>query len=177
MDRLRKISPRPFANVVSGWTTAVTIVHRTGRSPLGLQCIDRREAARRAGSSVETAWDLLWKMSEEPFDYGLLGFLNYISSVIWACLDAFFFGDMSPSGCTVVSGVVVVVGGGVCNRSQMRTSKCTCLIFWCEYRSWPCQEMHGRNFWQVKVQGHTRHIADHLWMASSLFSDLFMYVI
>ena len=34
---------------------------------------------------------------------------------------------------TVASGVVVVVvvgvGGGVCNRSQMRTSKCTCLIF------------------------------------------------
>ena len=30
-----------------------------------------------------------------------------------------------PNGCTVVSGVVV----GVCNRSQMRTSKCTCLIF------------------------------------------------
>jgi len=31
-------------------------------------------------------------------------------------------------GCTVASGVVVVVvGGGVCNRSQMRTSKCTCL--------------------------------------------------
>ena len=32
----------------------------------------------------------------------------------------------------VVSGVVVVVvvvGVGVCNRSQMRTSKCTCLIF------------------------------------------------
>ena len=34
-----------------------------------------------------------------------------------------------PSGCTVPSGVVVVGGGGVCNRSQMRTSKCTCLIF------------------------------------------------
>jgi len=32
-----------------------------------------------------------------------------------------------PSGCTVASGVVAV--GGVCNRSQMRTSKCTCLIF------------------------------------------------
>jgi len=32
-----------------------------------------------------------------------------------------------PSGCTVVSGVVVVVV--VCNRSQMRISKCTCLIF------------------------------------------------
>jgi len=34
-----------------------------------------------------------------------------------------------PSGCTVVSGVVVVVIVGVCNRSQMRTSKSTCLIF------------------------------------------------
>jgi len=39
-----------------------------------------------------------------------------------------------PSGCTVVSGIVVVVvvvvgGGDVCNRSQMKTSKCTCLIF------------------------------------------------
>jgi len=35
------------------------------------------------------------------------------------------------SGCTVVSGVVVVVVVvvGVCNRSQMRTSKCTSLIF------------------------------------------------
>jgi len=37
------------------------------------------------------------------------------------------------SGCrTVVSGVVgvvVVVVVGVCNRSQMRTSKCTRLIF------------------------------------------------
>jgi len=37
-----------------------------------------------------------------------------------------------PSGCTVASGVVgVVVVVGVCDRSQMRTSKCkfTCLIF------------------------------------------------
>ena len=34
-----------------------------------------------------------------------------------------------PSGCTVVSGIVVVVVVGVCNHSQMRTSKCTCLIF------------------------------------------------
>jgi len=37
-----------------------------------------------------------------------------------------------PSGCTVASGivgVVVVVGGGVCYRCHMRTSKCTCLIF------------------------------------------------
>jgi len=33
-----------------------------------------------------------------------------------------------PSGCTVVYGIVGVVVVGVCNRSQMRTSKCTCLI-------------------------------------------------
>ena len=33
-----------------------------------------------------------------------------------------------PSGCTAASCVVVVVVG-VCNRSQTRTSKCTCLIF------------------------------------------------
>jgi len=37
-----------------------------------------------------------------------------------------------PNGCTVTSGVVgvvVVVFVGVCNRSQMRTSKCTWLFF------------------------------------------------
>jgi len=38
-----------------------------------------------------------------------------------------------PSGCTVASGVVgvgvVVVVVGVCNCSQMRTSKCTYVIF------------------------------------------------
>jgi len=38
-----------------------------------------------------------------------------------------------PRGCTVASGVVgvgvVVVVVGVCNRSLMRTSKCTCSIF------------------------------------------------
>jgi len=34
-----------------------------------------------------------------------------------------------PSDCIVVSGIVGVVVGGVSNRSQMRTSKCTCLIF------------------------------------------------
>jgi len=32
-----------------------------------------------------------------------------------------------PSG--IVGVVVVIVVVGVCNRSQMRTSKCTCLIF------------------------------------------------
>jgi len=43
-----------------------------------------------------------------------------------------------PNGCTVASGVVVVVVVvvvvGVCNHSQMRTSKCT-FNFWFEYRS------------------------------------------
>jgi len=34
---------------------------------------------------------------------------------------------MTP--CIVASDVVVVVVVGVCNRSQMRTSKLTCLIF------------------------------------------------
>ena len=39
-----------------------------------------------------------------------------------------FLAICCPSGCTVVFGVVVVVVGGVCNCSQMRTIKCTCLI-------------------------------------------------
>jgi len=47
-----------------------------------------------------------------------------VKPVLATCLLAI----CRPSGCTVVSGVVVVVVG-VCNRSQMRTSKCTCLIF------------------------------------------------
>ena len=34
-----------------------------------------------------------------------------------------------PSGCTVASGIVIVVSGSICNCSQMRTSKRTCLIF------------------------------------------------
>jgi len=42
-------------------------------------------------------------------------------------LSLSFIGDMLSNGCTVVSGIVVVVG--VWNCSQMRTSKCTCLIF------------------------------------------------
>ena len=48
-----------------------------------------------------------------------------------------FIGVCCPSDCTVASCVVVVVVVvivvvvvvGVCNHSQMRTSKCTCLIF------------------------------------------------
>jgi len=46
-----------------------------------------------------------------------------------------FLAICRSGGCTVASGVVVVGVGvivvvvGVCNRSQMRTSKCTCLIF------------------------------------------------
>jgi len=40
---------------------------------------------------------------------------------------SFFLVIYRPSDCTVASGVVVVVI--VCNCSQMRTSKFTCLIF------------------------------------------------
>jgi len=43
-------------------------------------------------------------------------------------------GACRPSGCTMASGVVgvvvvVVIVGGDCNHSQMRTTKCACLIF------------------------------------------------
>ena len=41
--------------------------------------------------------------------------------------DSYLLAICRPSGCTVVSSVVVVVV--ICNRSQMRTSKCTCSIF------------------------------------------------
>jgi len=47
---------------------------------------------------------------------------------------------MSPSGCTVVSGVDIVVS--ICNCSQIRNS--TCLIFGV---STACLEMHKRKFW------------------------------
>jgi len=48
--------------------------------------------------------------------YGTLP--NYFGHLLVIC---------RPSGCSVVSGIVVVVG--VCYRSQMRTSEYTCLIF------------------------------------------------
>ena len=41
---------------------------------------------------------------------------------------AYLLAICRPSGCTVASGIVVVVVG-FCNCSQMRDSKCTCLIF------------------------------------------------
>jgi len=54
-------------------------------------------------------------------------------------LEPSLYGICRPSGCTVASGVVgvgvgvgvgvVVVVVGVCNCSQMRFSKFTCLIF------------------------------------------------
>jgi len=50
-----------------------------------------------------------------------------------ACVDIWHADSLAicrPSGCTVESGVVVVVVGvGVCNRSKVRTTKCTCLFF------------------------------------------------
>ena len=52
--------------------------------------------------------------------------------------------------------VVVVVVVGVCNRSQMRTSKCICLIFGVSI---------GLDLTRnAQKEGHTRHIADHLWI-------------
>jgi len=51
---------------------------------------------------------------------------------ILTVLEVFVIVDCRPSDCTVafsVVGVVVVVVVGVCNRSQMKTSKCTCLMF------------------------------------------------
>jgi len=51
-----------------------------------------------------------------------------------------------PNGCTVAFGDVIVVVG-VCNRSHMRTSKCTCLIFGVSIGLVPGYiEMHRRNF-------------------------------
>ena len=49
-------------------------------------------------------------------------------------------GDMSPGGCTVASSVVVVVVVvvGVCNLSQMRSSKWTYLIFGVSIGLDPC---------------------------------------
>ena len=48
---------------------------------------------------------------------------------MWSDLNKVSMAICRFSGCTVTSGVVgvvvVVVG---CNRSQMRTSKCTCLV-------------------------------------------------
>jgi len=50
----------------------------------------------------------------------------------YAC-EGYLLAICHPSDYTVVFGVVIVgisvVVIGVCNRSQMRTSKCTCLIF------------------------------------------------
>jgi len=90
------------------------------------------------------------------------------SILIFAHWSATSLAICRPSGCTMVSGVVVIVIVGICNHSQMRTSKCA-FNFWYEYRSWPWLEMQKRNFWWVRVRGHTWHIADHLWMASSFF--------
>ena len=53
-------------------------------------------------------------------------FCEYFTSLSFDSTD--WLAICRPSGCTVVSGVVVVVVG-VCNRSQMKTSKCTCIIF------------------------------------------------
>jgi len=66
-----------------------------------------------------------------------------------------------PSGCTVVSGVVV----GICNRSQMRTSKCT-FNFGVSIVLTLARNAQ-KEFLIGQIQGHMRHITDHLQMAST----------
>ena len=61
--------------------------------------------------------------------------------------------------------VVVVVVVGACNCSQMRTSKCTCLIFGVSIGLDPGQKCTKGIFDRLKLKV-TRHIADHLWVAS-----------
>jgi len=53
------------------------------------------------------------EMSTQHAFYGVMPFITFI-----------FFMICRPSGCTVVSGVVI----SICNHFQMRTSKYTCLI-------------------------------------------------
>jgi len=75
-----------------------------------------------------------------------------------------------PSGCTVAYGVVVVVVVvvvGVCNRSQMRTSKCTCLFFGVSIGLDPGEKCTKGIFGRSKFKVTRDIIADHLWMASS----------
>ena len=61
------------------------------------------------------------------------------------------------------------------NRSQMKTSKCTCLIFGISISLFLARNAQ-KEF--LIGQSRTRHIADHLWVASSLsVSDLISRVI
>jgi len=62
---------------------------------------------------------LILSMQFDAFDGYFVGEMHDIHTVTYSLLAI-----CRPSGCTVVSSVFVVVG--VCNRSQMRTSKCTC---------------------------------------------------
>jgi len=60
-------------------------------------------------------------------------FLSSVASQLAAFSIIILLAICRHSGCTLLSGivgVVIIVGViGVCNRSQMKTSKCTCLIF------------------------------------------------
>ena len=93
-----------------------------------------------------------------------------LPKLLW---DLLLLAICRPSSCTVASGVVgvVVVVVGVCNRSQMRTSKCTCLIFGANIglddHGWKCTKCTKGIFDRSKFKV-TRDISpDHLWMASS----------
>jgi len=71
-----------------------------------------------------------------------------------------------PSGCTVASGVVVVVG--VCNRSQMRTSKFTCLIFGVSIVLSLARNAQNEFLIGHSLRSHATY-RRHLWMASSSY--------
>jgi len=75
-------------------------------------------------NTIGSSWDLSkWCLLEDTFSASC----TCIVCVSWELVKKhlWIIRDMSPSGCSMVAGVVV----GVCNRSQMRTSKCTYLIF------------------------------------------------
>ena len=86
--------------------------------------------------STTFSWNSWTACSANPNNYDRLSRLPLCcSSTIQMCGRVLIFhftrnvclvGDMSPKCCTVASSVVGVIG--VCNCSQMRTSKCTCLI-------------------------------------------------
>ena len=82
----------------------------------------RRPAACHLSQLLQQTICRLW-----VFNTVITSPLGGVRSIVMS-LSGCLLAICRPSGCTVASGVVVVVVC-VCNRSQMRTSKCTCLIF------------------------------------------------
>jgi len=66
-------------------------------------------------------------LATKPFDRAYMTYKLCVYLVLFLSYSQ-LLAICRPSGCTVVSGVVVVIVG-ICNHSQMRNSKCTGLIF------------------------------------------------